>query len=74
MAGGMMIAASYSLVVEGCSFEDSKFGLLSLMPRIDPATHSIIRTAIGFMIGLLFILLTKTIMHKFEDLNVMDGK
>jgi hypothetical protein len=29
-----MIAASYSLIVEGVNFEDSKFGLLSLMPLV----------------------------------------
>eukprot|EP00981_Chlorochromonas_danica_P009807 scaffold2831_cov249-Ochromonas_danica.AAC.8 len=32
IAGGMMIAASFSLVVEGVTFQDSRFGLLSLLP------------------------------------------
>lgn len=69
-----MIAASYSLIVEGCLFEDSKFGLLSLMPLIDPSTHSIIRTACGFLLGILFILITKTVLSKFDDMQIMDGE
>lgn len=61
IAAGMMIAASYSLFVEGCTFDE-------------PDDHSEIaseaRTAIGALLGLAFILGTKQFLEKHEDLKV----
>jgi len=61
IAAGMMMAASYSLVMEGITFtekEDSS----SISP--------LLRTAIGSCLGLLFILSTKSFLEKHEELKV----
>lgn len=61
IAAGMMMAASYSLVMEGITFteiEDSS----SISP--------LLRTAIGSFLGLLFILSTKSFLEKHEELKV----
>lgn len=61
VAAGMMLAASYSLFVEGCT-------------NIDPNDTSIlsneIRTGLGALLGLGFILLTKKFLDEYEDLKV----
>ncbi len=61
LAAGMMIAASYSLFVEGCTFSD---------PHDVSTISTEIRTASGAVVGLLFILLTKKILDRYEDLKV----
>lgn len=61
IAAGMMIAASYSLVIEGWNFEEEDDS--SIIP-------SMYRTAIGAVLGLLFILTTKSFLDKHEDLKV----
>lgn len=71
VAGGMMVAASYSLAYEGASFEIEDFGLLS-QTNIDPIIHPLLRTAIGFLFGIGFILLTKKLLGDFEDLEMID--
>lgn len=60
VAAGMMLAASYSLFVEGCTHEDPNPASLS----------SEVRTAIGALLGLAFILATKNILDQYEDLKV----
>lgn len=61
IAAGMMMAASYSLVVEGIAFTESD----------DTSTiSSTVRTIIGSTFGLLFILSTKSFLEKHEDLKV----
>lgn len=61
IAAGMMMAASYSLVMEGISFTEED----------DTSTYSpLSRTAVGAIFGLLFILSTKSFLEKHEDLKV----
>ena len=57
----MMIMASYSLFYEGCYFDD---------PHDTSAIPSIYRTAIGALVGLLFINITEKFLSQHEDLNV----
>lgn len=65
MAGGMMIAASYSLVYEGSIFKEAE-GLLGF--------PSIFGVFFGFTSGILFILITKKILDYFgsPDLTEID--
>lgn len=56
-----MIAASYSLLFEGCVFDD---------PHDTSTIHTSIRTAIGAVIGLMFIIGTERILSEYEDLTV----
>ena len=57
----MMIGASYSLFMEGCTFvAESDVSEIS----------SEVRTAIGALLGLVFILGTKQFLEKYEDLHV----
>lgn len=63
IAAGMMMAASYSLVVEGIAFSELD----------DTSTiSSMTRTVIGATLGLLFILSTKSFLEKHEELKVGD--
>lgn len=61
IAAGMMVAASYSLFVEGCVYED---------PKDTSAIPSEVRTAIGAFLGLGFIFATKTVLDQYEDLKM----
>eukprot|EP00543_Licmophora_paradoxa_P016860 CAMPEP_0202471506 /NCGR_PEP_ID=MMETSP1360-20130828/84911_1 /ASSEMBLY_ACC=CAM_ASM_000848 /TAXON_ID=515479 /ORGANISM="Licmophora paradoxa, Strain CCMP2313" /LENGTH=325 /DNA_ID=CAMNT_0049097633 /DNA_START=36 /DNA_END=1013 /DNA_ORIENTATION=+ len=61
VAAGMMIAASYSLFVEGCTFSE---------PTDSSDISSEARTAIGALLGLGFILGTKQFLEKYEDLKM----
>jgi len=63
IAAGMMIAASYSLFVEGCTFDE---------PDDTSEISSEVRTAIGALLGLAFILGTKQFLDRHEDLKVGD--
>lgn len=72
IAGGMMIAASYSLAYEGSTCSDSwehpTDGMVKLMNI--GHIHPMGRTALGFAIGILFILITKKVLDNFEDLKL----
>jgi zinc transporter ZupT len=57
----MMVAASYSLFVEGCTYADP-----SDTSSVSPET----RTGAGAVFGLLFILATKNFLERYEDLKV----
>eukprot|EP00978_Attheya_sp_CCMP212_P047031 scaffold421189_cov48-Attheya_sp.AAC.4 len=61
VAAGMMIAASYSLFAEGCTFNAIED---------ESVLSSPIRTAIGTLLGLLFILSTKNFLERHEELKV----
>lgn len=61
IAAGMMVAASYSLMVEGCTFDE---------PHDDSEISSMVRTLIGGVCGLFFILGTKSFLEKHEELTV----
>mmetsp|Transcript_8170 Transcript_8170/g.16946 ORF Transcript_8170/g.16946 Transcript_8170/m.16946 type:complete len:308 (-) Transcript_8170:89-1012(-) len=61
IAAGMMIAASYSLLHEGWTFEDPND--LSEIPVF-------VRTIAGALVGLVFINVTERILHEYEDLSV----
>ena len=65
VAGGMMIAASCSLAYEGVSFNEvsGAFGY-----------HSGFRVVFGALVGVLFILLIKNVLDKYEDLKMGDIK
>lgn len=61
VASGMMAAASYSLVTEGCAFDE---------PEDTSTLSSTTRTFIGICFGLAFLLSTKSFLEKYEDLKV----
>jgi zinc transporter ZupT len=61
IAAGMMMAASYSLFVEGCHFHDT---------NDDSEWSSAARTALGCALGLLFILGTKNFLERNDDVKV----
>jgi ZIP family zinc transporter len=61
IAAGMMIAASYSLIAEGCYFDE---------PDDISTISSTIRTIIGSVLGLLFILGTKSFLERHEDVKL----
>lgn len=61
VAAGMMIAASYSLLSEGWTFEDPND--ISSVP-----VH--LRTIIGAVAGLIFINVTERLLADYEDLSV----
>lgn len=61
IAAGMMIAASYSLFVEGCVYAD---------PNDSSTIPASLRTAAGALLGLLFILVTKKFLDQYEDLKM----
>jgi len=63
IAGGMMIAASYSLIQEGATFDETE-DLLGL-PRIHGLALG--GVSLGFLFGICFILITKKIMNFFGD-------
>jgi zinc transporter ZupT len=57
----MMIAASYSLLYEGCNFDD---------PHDSSTVPSTFRTAIGAIVGLVFINVTEKFLSGHEELSV----
>ncbi len=57
----MMVAASYSLIIEGWTFDE---------PDDKSSLSSLTRTVIGTVFGLLFILSTKSFLEKHEELTV----
>lgn len=61
VASGMMIAASYSLISEGCTFDE---------PDDESDITSATRTVIGTFLGLIFIVGTKSFLERHEDLTV----
>ena len=61
VAAGMMIAASYSLIAEGCYFDE---------PDDITEISSTARTIIGSILGLGFILGTKSFLDRHEDWKV----
>ncbi len=56
-----MLMASYSLFFEGCNFDD---------PHDTSTIPSIVRTAVGALVGLIFINITEKFLSNNEDLNV----
>jgi len=61
VAAGMMIAASYSLLNEGLSFDD---------PHDTSSISVTMRTIIGTLVGLIFINVTERLLADYEDLTV----
>jgi len=57
----MMLAASFSLFVEGCTHSD---------PKDTSSLSSGFRTVLGALLGLVFILATKKFLDQYEDLKV----
>ena len=102
VAGGMMIAASYSLASEGCTYDDNSFttnqstnmnnmntkhsitqqassgkynsfGYTDNYDSSDPYSqlHSpLVLMISGFLLGVVFIISTKTILEEYEDLKL----
>lgn len=63
LAAGMMMAASYSLILEGCTFNE---------PDDVSEISSEFRTILGMILGLLFILATKSFLDQHEEIKVGD--
>lgn len=63
VAAGMMIAASYSLIAEGCTFEE---------PEDTSEISSSMRTLIGGVLGLCFIVGTKRFLEQHEEYHIGD--
>ena len=63
VAAGMMVAASYSLFMEGCVVEE-----LEHLSDLYYSTH--IRTVFGALVGLAFIVGTKKFLDAHEDIHV----
>lgn len=61
IAGGMMTAASYSLFAEGAAFHDA---------HDDSCLAAPLRTGLGALLGLLFILGTKSFLDRHEDVKL----
>mmetsp|Transcript_19416 Transcript_19416/g.33318 ORF Transcript_19416/g.33318 Transcript_19416/m.33318 type:complete len:369 (+) Transcript_19416:127-1233(+) len=61
IAAGMMFAASYSLFMEGCTFDDT---------NDDSSLSATSRTGLGCLLGLLFILGTKSFLDQNEDVKL----
>eukprot|EP00980_Cylindrotheca_fusiformis_P008908 scaffold1900_cov123-Cylindrotheca_fusiformis.AAC.34 len=61
VAAGMMISASYSLIREGCTFDD---------PNDTSDISVLLRTGIGAAIGLVFINFTEKVLAEYEDLKI----
>ncbi|KAG7364503.1 zinc/iron permease [Nitzschia inconspicua] len=61
IAAGMMIAASYSLLFEGCTFDD---------PKDSSSIPVVVRTAMGAIIGLIFINVMEKFLSGHEELSV----
>jgi zinc transporter ZupT len=61
VAAGMMIAASYSLMYEGCTFDD---------PHDTSEIPIYLRTLLGAVVGLTFINVTEKILAKYDDLTI----
>lgn len=66
----MMIAASYSLIIEGFTFNEIDENPSSLLLSSIASISSPIRTIIGSILGLIFILSTKSFLEEHEDLKV----
>ena len=63
IAAGMMIAASYSLFMEGATYDD---------PHDNSEYSTEMRTVAGAALGLVFILGTKKFLDQYEDLKMGD--
>jgi len=63
LAAGMMMAASYSLILEGCTFNE---------PDDVSEIPSEFRTIVGIILGLLFINATKYFLDQHEEIKVGD--
>lgn len=61
LAAGMMMAASYSLMLEGCTFDE---------PDDISDISSELRTIVGTILGLLFIIATKCFLDQHEEITV----
>jgi zinc transporter ZupT len=61
VAAGMMISASYSLIQEGCTFDD---------PNDTSDMSVVLRTGIGAAVGLIFINVTEKVLAEYEDLTI----
>jgi len=63
IAAGMMVAASYSLMAEGCTFDE---------PDDLSEISSSVRTLIGAILGLVFIVGTKKFLEQHEEYHIGD--
>ncbi len=64
-----MIAASLSLFTEAVNFQEEDFGILAMFPGIDAQIHSMLRAAVGVVLGLVFIVGMKKVLDRYEDLD-----
>jgi zinc transporter, ZIP family len=63
VAGGMMVSASYSLAYEGATFTEVR-GMYGF--------HSGFRLVLGMVVGVVFIVVIKKVLDRYEDLKMGD--
>jgi len=69
-AGGMMLAASCSLALEGADEENKMIETFFGLETIEISGMKLIRTLTGFAIGILFIIITKKFLDQYEDIKL----
>lgn len=69
-AGGMMLAASTSLALEGVDEENKMIESFFGLESIEVNGIKIIRTLTGVAVGILFIIITKKILDQYEDIKL----
>mmetsp|Transcript_44404 Transcript_44404/g.111195 ORF Transcript_44404/g.111195 Transcript_44404/m.111195 type:complete len:351 (+) Transcript_44404:217-1269(+) len=67
IAAGMMLSASYSLVTEGVSLDEDALSLIGV-----PVSHTM-RVVAGAVLGILFVVCTKSWVEHHEDLTLGDN-
>lgn len=67
VAAGMMLSASYSLVTEGVALDSDSLTIMAL-----PISHTI-RVGLGILLGMLFVVGTKSYVERNEDLTLGDN-
>eukprot|EP00287_Rhodomonas_sp_CCMP768_P008337 CAMPEP_0196723574 /NCGR_PEP_ID=MMETSP1091-20130531/5671_1 /TAXON_ID=302021 /ORGANISM="Rhodomonas sp., Strain CCMP768" /LENGTH=357 /DNA_ID=CAMNT_0042065529 /DNA_START=159 /DNA_END=1232 /DNA_ORIENTATION=- len=66
VAAGMMLSASYNLVVEGCALDGDGASLLGI------AIPIMLRVVLGVLLGMGFVVVSKRYLEEHEDLKLAD--
>eukprot|EP01033_Poteriospumella_lacustris_P019488 gene19488-14121_t len=70
IAAGMMVAASYSLITEAVYYQCDQRDFMDEWTFVDSVYITLLRTAIGVLLGLIFIFSTKMFLDQHEDLSL----
>ena len=68
VAAGMMLSASYSLIAEGIALDDD--GIQVMVQGVN-ISH-FLRVCLGFLLGMLFVRSTKSVLADFQDFRMGD--